>query len=116
MTLISDAALISLGKSACKTLINGGTTTEVLIAVMDNIPSRDQENVIKTVGFGIVACQEDGTVVARFLPPSWDHLFSQSWDRPACCVGASFVSLFDHHVSVLGVEVNRDGFQGGQRG
>lgn len=63
-----------------------------------------------------VACQKDGTVVARFLPPSWDHLFSQSWDRPACCAGASFVSLFDHRVSVLGVEVNRNGFQGGQRG
>ena len=68
------------------------------------------------VDFGLVACQEDGTVVAGFLPPPWDHLFSQSWDRPAWCFGVSFVSLFDHRVSVFGVEVNRDGFQGGQRG
>ena len=47
-----------------------------------------------------VACQEDGTAVARFLPPLWDHLFSQSWDHSACCAGESFVSMFDHRGGV----------------
>jgi hypothetical protein len=50
------------------------------------------------------------------LPPSWDHLFSQSWDRPACCDGESFVSLFDHRVSVLDEETSRVGYQRGRRG
>ncbi len=78
---------------------------------------RSPASVAPELGISVtVACQEDGTAVARFLPPSWDHLFSQSWDRPACCAGESFVSLFDHCVSVLNVEVSRGGFQGGQRG
>ncbi|WP_449372264.1 DUF732 domain-containing protein [Arthrobacter psychrolactophilus] len=64
LPLISDATLVNLAKSACTTLSNGGTTTEVLIAVMDNIPSGDQEDVIKTVGFGITAfCPDQSSKV-----------------------------------------------------
>ncbi|MHA7303844.1 DUF732 domain-containing protein [Arthrobacter sp. TMN-49] len=63
---ISDATLIKLAKSACASLSNGGNTTEVLIAVMDNIPSGDQEDVIKTVGFGIAAfCPDQSSKVSR---------------------------------------------------
>lgn len=52
-----------------------------------------------------VACHEDGSVAAGFLSLSWDHPLSQSSDRPGCCAGVYFVSLFDYRLSVLGVEV-----------
>ncbi len=62
-----------------------------------------------------VACHEHGTVVARFLPLSWDHLCSQSWDHPARLAGRTRYGLFDHRVSVVDAEVNGNGIQGGQR-
>lgn len=64
----------------------------------------------------IVACHEHGTVLARFWPVAWDHLFSQSWDRPARLAGGSRGALFDHRVSIVDAEVNRVGIQGGQCG
>ena len=96
-----------------------GTTADTPDNQFTEVIYVDARGETRTESVGVscnVACQEDGTVVARFLPLSWDHLFSQSWDRPACCAGESFVSLFDHRVSVLDVEVSRGGFQGGQRG
>ncbi|WP_104091817.1 DUF732 domain-containing protein [Arthrobacter sp. GMC3] len=64
LPLVSDAALISLAKSACTTLTNGGTSTEVLIAVLENIPSDDQDDVIRTVGIGIAGfCPDQSSKV-----------------------------------------------------
>lgn len=65
LPLISDDTLIKLAKSACTTLTNGGTVTDVLISIMDNIPSGDQEDVIRTVGFGISAfCPDQSSKVS----------------------------------------------------
>lgn len=62
---ISDDTLVKLAKTACTTLTNGGTVTEVLISIMDNIPSGDQDDVIRTVGFGISAfCPDQSSKVS----------------------------------------------------
>ena len=63
-----------------------------------------------------VACHRHGTGVAGFLPRSWDHLDSQSWDRPACLVGGGLGGSLDRRVMVVDVEASGRGIQGGQRG
>lgn len=54
-----------------------------------------------------VACHEDGTGVAGFLPGSWDHLGCQSWDHPARLPGESRDSSFDRRVGVAVTEGQR---------
>ena len=63
-----------------------------------------------------VARQLHGTGFSRFLPASWDHLICQSWDHPACCGGLSWFGSLTARVMTNDVEVNGDGFQGGQCG
>src|SRR5690625_859006 len=63
-----------------------------------------------------VACHRHGTGVAGFLPRSWDHLDSQSWDHSACLVGGALDGSLDRRVRVVDAEAGGRGIQGGQRG
>jgi hypothetical protein len=54
--------------------------------------------------------------VERFLPASWDHLICQSWDHSARRAERFWIRSLTACVMTNDVEVNGDGFQGGQCG
>jgi hypothetical protein len=63
-----------------------------------------------------VACHHHGTALSGFLPASWDHLICQSWDHPARRAERFWIRSLTACVMTNDVEVNGDGFQGGQCG